>query len=594
TGQTPAVDPERRNGFPDLHSGDDTSGPARGDSTHDDAADAVDSEDADGTTAEKDGEATEENGSRRPLFGAAAAVVGGAVAAAVGRRGDQDADRKDESGQDGRDDTADGASDDDRDVTTAGATADEVSADEPVTADAAGTAHGASALDATALDGTAPDAASLETSAEEDDEDLGSGQDDEDRVAASAATTGTEPEETPESGSDDEATPAHGLAVTGQQPDGDRAGAGRTAEQSDRDDRDRDGGVDSDTTALPVTRPAARQPMGGAGPARGDLPVRPRPAPSGRPVMPGGPALPQRRPLGAPVASAASGPSGQAGPGTRAPMPPNPAVQSQAGQNQAAQNQTSQAAPVAQGQNGLQAVQGQNAQGQAAQGQARAAEGSPDALFAPAVPVEGDRGQLRRPGGMETARAGGGYDISQTTPIFEEIASAWFRSNRSVPVRWQDGAPGGADAATGSGDDASSRPSPSPRPAASTANAAGSAAPASGVDDAAFASPADEVWRQASAGAEEPDRSDELTSAGLPKRRPRARLLPGSAAGSTVLSPPASETRSAENVRGRLASYQQGVRQGREGRRTSTSRAGNGTPEPSGDRSNTSEHEENT
>ncbi|RZT88696.1 signal transduction histidine kinase [Pseudonocardia sediminis] len=583
TGQTPAVDPERRNGFHDLHSDDDTPGPAGGDSTHDDSAnatDAVDSADADGTPAEKDGETTGEHGSRRPLFGAAAAVVGGAVAAAVGRRGDQDADRNDGSGEDVRDDTA-GRASDDRDVTVAGATADDGSAGEPVTTDAAGTTHDATALGSTALDPAAP-----ETSAEEDVDrasDPVSGQDDEDRVAASAATTGTEPEETPGSGSDDEATPAHGLAVTGQQPDDDRAGTGRTAEQSsDQGDRDRDGDgdVDSDTTALPVTRPAARQPMGGAGPARGDLPVRPRPAPSGRPVMPGGPALPQRRPLGAPVASAASGPSGQAGPGTRAPMPQNQAVQ-----NQAAQNQAGQAAPVG---------PGRTAQGQNASGQARAAEGSPDALFAPAVPVEGDRGQLRRPGGMETARAGGGYDISQTTPIFEEIASAWFRSNRSVPVRWQDGAPGGADGAKGSGDDASSRPSPSPRPAASTANAAGSAAPASGVDDAAFASPADEVWRQASAGAEEPDRSDELTSAGLPKRRPRARLLPGSAAGSTVLSPPASETRSAENVRGRLASYQQGVRQGREGRRTSTSRAGNGAPEPSGDRSNTSEHEENT
>jgi hypothetical protein len=58
---------------------------------------------------------------------------------------------------------------------------------------------------------------------------------------------------------------------------------------------------------------------------------------------------------------------------------------------------------------------------------------------------------------------------------------------------------------------------------------------------------------------------DELTAAGLPKRRPRARLVPGSA-GSAVLAPPVSPARSAESVRGRLASYQQGVRQGRESR----------------------------
>jgi hypothetical protein len=39
--------------------------------------------------------------------------------------------------------------------------------------------------------------------------------------------------------------------------------------------------------------------------------------------------------------------------------------------------------------------------------------------------------------------------------------------------------------------------------------------------------------------------------------------VPGSA-GSAVLSPPVAASRSAETIRGRLASYQQGVRQGRE------------------------------
>jgi hypothetical protein len=74
---------------------------------------------------------------------------------------------------------------------------------------------------------------------------------------------------------------------------------------------------------------------------------------------------------------------------------------------------------------------------------------------------------------------------------------------------------------------------------------------------------ADEGWRAASGAVEESP--DELTAAGLPKRRPRARLVPGSA-GSAVLAPPAGSTRSADSIRGRLASYQQGVRQGRESR----------------------------
>jgi hypothetical protein len=78
-----------------------------------------------------------------------------------------------------------------------------------------------------------------------------------------------------------------------------------------------------------------------------------------------------------------------------------------------------------------------------------------------------------------------------------------------------------------------------------------------------FSTPADEGWLAASGAASE--RPDELTAAGLPKRRPRARLVPGSA-GSAVLAPVVTSPRSAETIRGRLASYQQGVRQGRETR----------------------------
>lgn len=235
---------------------------------------------------------------------------------------------------------------------------------------------------------------------------------------------------------------------------------------------------------------------------------------------------------------------------------------------------------------------------------ANATGASQDELFAPKVPVEGDRGQLRRPGAVESARAQTGFDMGQTTPIFDDIASAWFRSNRSVPVRWQDGA--GPDGGA-------------PAPAASDAPA-----PPSG-----FASPADDVWRQAreaTDGDESETAGDDLTTAGLPKRRPRARLLPGSAAGSTVLSPAPAEPRDAESVRGRLASYQQGVRQGREsasgvrrnalagttdtvdgdseqhdpqdqhdrqGTRAPQGTTATGTPEPAADRPNSSDPEEN-
>jgi hypothetical protein len=78
-----------------------------------------------------------------------------------------------------------------------------------------------------------------------------------------------------------------------------------------------------------------------------------------------------------------------------------------------------------------------------------------------------------------------------------------------------------------------------------------------------FSTAADEGWLAASGAVA--DRPEELTAAGLPKRRPRARLIPGSA-GSAVLAPAVTAARSAESIRGRLASYQQGVRQGRETR----------------------------
>jgi hypothetical protein len=76
----------------------------------------------------------------------------------------------------------------------------------------------------------------------------------------------------------------------------------------------------------------------------------------------------------------------------------------------------------------------------------------------------------------------------------------------------------------------------------------------------AFATAADEGWR-ASAGAAV-ERQDETTVAGLPKRRPQARLVPGSA-GPAVSAAGAPPRRNAEDVRDRFATHQQAVRQGR-------------------------------
>lgn len=207
----------------------------------------------------------------------------------------------------------------------------------------------------------------------------------------------------------------------------------------------------------------------------------------------------------------------------------------------------------------------------------------PDELFAPTVspagspaPVESgpsvEDGAQSLPLGARPPDRPSGFEMGETTPIFEEIASAWFRSNRPLPVDWEDEAEG-AQAATSS-------PPARPRPAAAQPPAplpvrrplpplepvappvARSAPP---MEATAFATTADEGWRAADDAEPTTARPDELTAAGLPKRRPRARLIPGSA-GSAVLAPPVSPARNAESVRGRLASYQQGVRQGRESR----------------------------
>jgi hypothetical protein len=58
--------------------------------------------------------------------------------------------------------------------------------------------------------------------------------------------------------------------------------------------------------------------------------------------------------------------------------------------------------------------------------------------------------------------------------------------------------------------------------------------------------------------------STEFTSVGLPKRQPRALLVPG-AAGEPE--PGSAPVRTAESVRGRLSSYQQGIREARQARR---------------------------
>jgi signal transduction histidine kinase len=122
---------------------------------------------------------------------------------------------------------------------------------------------------------------------------------------------------------------------------------------------------------------------------------------------------------------------------------------------------------------------------------------------------------------------GGAQD--QRLPIFDSLESDWFRRSGSASL---------------------------------SSAAAAPAAAASAAPQTTWSSPADEGYRAARVAAA--PESDETTTAGLPKRTPRANLVPGSvgngAGPETESTPPA---RSAETVRSRMASFQRGVRDAR-------------------------------
>ncbi|MEV4457677.1 nitrate- and nitrite sensing domain-containing protein [Microbispora sp. NPDC049633] len=141
-------------------------------------------------------------------------------------------------------------------------------------------------------------------------------------------------------------------------------------------------------------------------------------------------------------------------------------------------------------------------------------------------------------------------------PIFASVESAWFR-------RPSDTGPQDAPAARSGAEEDEEKAGES---TGEIARVPGSA-PAPGAADPQDASPGG--WRsradsgfQAAASARDPQLGG-VTAAGLPKRTPKANLVPGSvgAQGSAAAAP--RPPVSAEAVRNRLSSFQQGVRRGR-------------------------------
>jgi hypothetical protein len=124
-----------------------------------------------------------------------------------------------------------------------------------------------------------------------------------------------------------------------------------------------------------------------------------------------------------------------------------------------------------------------------------------------------------------------GETPTQRLPIFEAVLSQWFAD--------------GADPADPAGDTLDPLPG-------------------NDVAVTSWASPADEGWSAAQALLERTT-EDPVTKAGLPLRVRGARLVPGSAAPRPRAedAPPPLPPRSANAVRNRMSSYQQGVRRGR-------------------------------
>jgi signal transduction histidine kinase len=139
---------------------------------------------------------------------------------------------------------------------------------------------------------------------------------------------------------------------------------------------------------------------------------------------------------------------------------------------------------------------------------------------------------FRRPGQVErgvvvppAASAGEEHRL----PIFESVESDWFRRGRHGTAR--------------------------------PPQTAGLAAVGDGSSAAGWSSPADEGWRAAEA-AHVPT-SGGVTLSGLPKRVPRANLVPGTVGVETAAPAAPAAGRSATQARDRLASFQRGMREGR-------------------------------
>jgi hypothetical protein len=145
-------------------------------------------------------------------------------------------------------------------------------------------------------------------------------------------------------------------------------------------------------------------------------------------------------------------------------------------------------------------------------------------------------------------------DDTAEMPIYREMEATWFGSGHSSPVS------GAAPVATDPGgwnDPATSAPSQWGGTTVSAPTMTSPPMPPAQTRGS-WQTAADEGWRAARTAAEAPVRTQ--TRTGLPKRVPRAQLVPGSVA---TENPPTEVQRSPDGVRGLLSAYHRGVQRGR-------------------------------
>jgi signal transduction histidine kinase len=157
-----------------------------------------------------------------------------------------------------------------------------------------------------------------------------------------------------------------------------------------------------------------------------------------------------------------------------------------------------------------------------------------------------------KPSAGEVADAGPEVTIppaaahDQRLPIFDSLESDWFRRSGKTLT------------ATPRSPASSGGPSSTPATGATVATGAQPAAA-----QPSWTSPADEGWRAAQVVAS--PAAGETTTAGLPRRVPRANLVPGSVSSGGGGQEPdnGAPARSADAARSRMSSFQRGVREGR-------------------------------